>query len=318
MAMRISCPLPDCSYITDEVEPIVAAALLNIHVIQHQTASTPASSTPQPRGPKLERPRVDLGIDEETWNTFIRRWDTFRLGSDIDDTSAPRQLFHCTSEALGDLILKSDPTIITKSVMDVIAVIKSFAVIPVAVGVLRAELMQMSQSADEQFRTFAARVRGKAETCAFTTNVLCRCGETMNADYTDEAIRDVLLAGTYDMDIRREALSTIGIQEKPVNDVIAFVESREMARNAVPLAALSAVSTFKRESKTKQQLSPASDATDINEPSTTDKHKTGNCPECSNSFKLFSLNSRGWNKRPHKLCKECWHTKNRKRSSPPA
>ena len=105
---------------------------------------------------------MDIGIDEETWNAFTRRWDTFRLGSDIDDTSAPHQLFHCTSEALGDIILKSDPTITTKSLKDVTAVMKSFAVIPVAVGVLRAELMQMSQSADEQFRTFAARVHGKS------------------------------------------------------------------------------------------------------------------------------------------------------------
>ena len=57
----------------------------------------------------------------------------------------------------------------------------------------------------------------------------------MTADYTDdEAIRDVLLSGISDADIRREAMGMDDIQSKPVNEVIAFVEGREMARNATP------------------------------------------------------------------------------------
>ena len=99
---------------------------------------------------------------------------------------------------------------------------KSLAVIPVARGVNRAELFQMSQSNDEPIRTFAARVRGKAETCGFTTK--CKCGH--DAEYTEEVIRDVLLAGIADVDIRRDALSMPGILDKTTNDVIAIIETR--------------------------------------------------------------------------------------------
>ena len=130
------------------------------------------------------------------------------------------QLFQCASESLGDLILKADPDIQTKPVNDVMRVMQTFAVIPVAIGVRRAELMTMRQAPDELFRTFSARVKGKAETCLFTTSGVCKCEQVVKADYTTESVRDVLLAGIADLDIRREALSMSDMQNKSINDVI--------------------------------------------------------------------------------------------------
>jgi len=42
-------------------------------------------------------------------------------------------------------------------------------------------------------------------------------------------------------------LGTKDILEASVNDVIALVENKEMARNAFPLSAVSATSSFKRQ-----------------------------------------------------------------------
>ena len=81
---------------------------------------------------------------------------------------------------------------------------RSLAVIPVATGVLRADLLQVRQEREEPFRAFAARVRGKAETCEF--EAACECGKSV--DYTDNQVRDVLLNGINDPDIRREVLGT--------------------------------------------------------------------------------------------------------------
>ena len=111
----------------------------------------------------------------------------------------------------------------------------------VATGVVRAELVGMQQGRDEPFRASAARVRGKAETCRYHTN--CSCGNQV--DFTDIIIRDVLLAGISDVDIRRDVLGTDGILDKSVNDVVALVEGKEMARNALPLSAAG----FKRQQK---------------------------------------------------------------------
>ena len=116
--IKIQCPAPDCTFETAEAEASVVAVLLSIHASTVHTPQAIASGS-MPRGPKLDRPRVDSGLDEETWNAFIRRWEVFRLGSGITTGEAPRQLFHCASDALGDLILKSDPSVTTRTLDEV-------------------------------------------------------------------------------------------------------------------------------------------------------------------------------------------------------
>lgn len=59
------------------------------------------------------------------------------------------------------------------------------------------------------------------------------CGSSV--DYTDHIIRDVRINGINDYDIRRDMLGTPDELGKPVNDVVALVENKEMARNALPL-----------------------------------------------------------------------------------
>ena len=99
----------------------------------------------------------------------------------------------------------------------------------------------MQQERGDSIRAFAARVRGKAKTCAYITTCTC----LRKVDFIDSIIRDVLIAGIADLDIRREVLGTSVILERAVNDVIALVESKDMARNALPSSA-SDIFSFKR------------------------------------------------------------------------
>ena len=111
-----------------------------------------------------------------------------------------------------------------------LSAMRSLAIIPVATScVLRAELLQYRQERDGAFRAFSARVRGKAKTSSYSAT--CKCSQTL--DYTDHIIREVLLNGIYDPDIRREILGTTNILDKSVDDVIALVEQKEMVRNAL-------------------------------------------------------------------------------------
>ena len=102
--------------------------------------------------------------------------------------------------------------------------------------------MQMCQMRDETFRLFAARVCGKADTCAFSA--LCSCGLKVN--YTDHMIRDALLKGISDFDICREILGSADILTAVVNDAIALVESKEMGRSAIPAPDVSVASALAR------------------------------------------------------------------------
>lgn len=296
----VQCPLPTCTFRTSDEDATIVAALLNIHALSHTQAVAPPP-------PKLDRPRIDIGVEEEVWNSFLKRWETYKAGSGITETTAASHLFQCASEALGDLLLKTDTSIQSRSENDLLAVMKSLSVIPIAKGVLRAELMQLQQSPDEQFRTFAARVRGKAETCGFATKATCVCQQVFTVNYTHEMVRDVLLAGISDLDIRREALSMNDIQQRSINDIISFVEGREMARNATPGHTISALSSFKRHQHPMPQTQPPPNSK--GPIVTLDRNKTIPCPRCGSAFQPFKQRNNGsWNKKPHTICLQCWRT----------
>ena len=97
----------------------VALAVFTAHVTAHSAppaTPTPAATVPQaPRGQKLDRPKVGMGISKEDWNVFKRRWDAYVIGSGLDAADCSSQLFGCTDEKLGDTILKSPPQILTKA-----------------------------------------------------------------------------------------------------------------------------------------------------------------------------------------------------------
>ncbi len=314
----LACPLPTCEFRTDDVEVIGAAAILNIHALEHSARTPSAAATAErSKGPKLDRPKVDIGIATEQWNAFLRRWETFRTGSDIAPSSAPGQLFQCATEKLGDIILRAVPNFTSKSVDEALHIMRSFAVIPVSRGVLRSELAALRQEPDEQFRTFAARVQGKAEACDFKTKFSGTCGQcgtecSGDVYYTNDAIRDVLLNGIADIDIRREALGTTDIQDMPINNVIAFIEGREMARNANPSPTLSAISSYRRTSTAVAPSPPqhiSTSAKHVPQPSAANRAKTASCKDCGKTFHVFTERRRGWNTKPHECCVECWRVR---------
>ena len=66
--------------------------------------------------------------------------------------------------------------------------------------------------------------------------------------YTEQAIKDVMLAGVGDEDIRREVLSTEDILSRSSFEIISIIESKEMGRHATENSRnVSAVSSFQRQ-----------------------------------------------------------------------
>ncbi|KAK3745249.1 hypothetical protein QZH41_001847 [Actinostola sp. cb2023] len=310
--VKVECSVPHCDFKTDDVSEAIAIALLANHGLAHQ--STPPAIA---RGPKLDRPKVNVGVSTEGWNVFVRRWEVFRTGSGIDNASAPAQLFQCAGIELGDNILKANPDAASDNLPQLLADKRSLAVIPVATGVLRTELLQLRQERDEAFRAFTARMRGKAETCAFATK--CECGKSV--DYTNQVIRDVLLNGISDPDIRREVLGTKDILKTPVNDVVSLVENKEMARNALPSSTLYAVSSFRRQQNPLTGTTAAPPSHADRPPTHADGGKEARCPDCKNLFKIFTEGARGWNTKPHQVCVSCYRARRRSKrplQAPPA
>ena len=292
--VELECPIPGCNYRTPAgSSETVACTLLSAHSTIHMGGRTTAAP-----GPKLERPKVDSGLNQEEWNLFLRRWDAFVIGSGLDPANCSTQLFQCASDSLGDSLLRSNPGIMNRPTAELLALMKSLAVVAVATCVTRTELMNMSQQRDEQFRIFASRVRGKAETCNYKTR--CSCNNII--DFTDSIIRDILIAGIEDSDIRREVLGVKDILDTPINDIISLVESKEMARDALPLPVGNVSSSSYRRNKSKQ---PDKSQPDVPVP----------CPGCKKPFLRYTEGRFGRNKKPHKLCIDCYRIKRRQDKS---
>ena len=280
--IEIRCPIVGCGYSTGNVSEAVAVVLLSTHAIAH-SQPRPTSSTNVHSGPKLDRPKVGLGLSMEQWNLFTRKWDLFKSGSNIPDHLAATHLFQCADEDLADSLLKSDSNISSQSLDDVLKKMKALAVIPTAIGVLRSELLDMKQKRDEPFRGFASRVRGKAETCEFYAEIQCNCGTTNELDYTDHMMRDVLVAGIYDPDIRREVLGVEGITGKSINDVVSLLESKEMARDANTAKSSTFAISSKRDNNT-LRAPKVSPPPGFKEPSSSQKSQRSSCAQCGESF----------------------------------
>ena len=105
----LCCAYPGCDFKTEDSSEAITSIILQSHVFGHATAvaRSPVAGASS-SGPKLERPCIDAGVSLEEWNIFVRRWNVFRIGSGIDDSSAAPQLFQCATSTLGDALLKND------------------------------------------------------------------------------------------------------------------------------------------------------------------------------------------------------------------
>jgi len=66
----VDCLVPSCEFKTSDISESLAITLN--HSLAHQ--SSVAQSTPAAlRGPKLERPKINVGVSIEDWNVFLRR-----------------------------------------------------------------------------------------------------------------------------------------------------------------------------------------------------------------------------------------------------
>ena len=182
----------------------------------------------------------------------------------------------CTACFTVELVNTADKAIANMSTLNIdvlLAQVKTVAVKPVAVGILRTAAHSAKQAAGKRFQAFATKVRGLMTNCDYVDPcphapvpaagevqaMACNVASCTGTDYTASILRTILLAGIYDSDIRRSILGTIGIERKPVEEVINLVEMKEAACDASgtarPAAAAASTSSYKRD-RTSAKSSP--------------------------------------------------------------
>ena len=121
--------------------------------------------------------------------------------------------------------------------------------------VARVQLQQMQQDRDEPVRAFAARLRGQAGVCNF--QVECRC--SAQVDYSTTMIRDALIRGLADDEIRLDILGD-SQQDMSLESVLKYVEAKESGKRSAghlhggnSITSAAAASSYRRQEKNRLQ-----------------------------------------------------------------
>ena len=189
------------------------------------------------------------GTSEE-WSYFNQRWTEYKLATRLIGPDVIYQLLECCDEALRKDLSRSFSNLAASNEETLLNNIKSLAIRQENVMVARMQLQQMRQDRDEPARSFAARIKGQAGVCQF--DVLCECGRSIS--YSEQMIRDSLIIGLADDDIRLDILGQID-QEMTLDKVISFVEAKESGKrsagrlNHIPIsspATINAASSYRQ------------------------------------------------------------------------
>ena len=292
---RILCQYPDCDYVAENASENVAIALYNSHNNGHQRPSS------KQKVPRIERPVLKHDISDEEWYSFEADWTRFKRCTDIPDGDTADQLFQCCEHSLARLLLKENPDVVNDGEDALKVAMKKMAVLHIATSVRRTNLLAMKQEHGQSFREFNANVRATAATCEY--KIMCThacCAQLAAVDYTSMVVKDILIAGIADSDIRKDVLSISDLDSKTDKEVVQFVEEKEIALNALGSSLTTAgISAYNRTKKT-----PA----DVDGTLKKKLAMKGRCTACNTEISLYKTyrGSGRTNKEPYQKCVACF------------
>lgn len=293
---QIKCGFTGCDYVSENESEQVALIQFQSHIAAHQQPQGRAPTTKQ-KLPPIERPKLKQDVTEEEWDSFNQEWKRFSRCTDIPTGQEADQLFDCCERSLGRLLLKEDPSIIAAGEAALLEAMKKMAVIKIATSIRRTKLLSLKQEHGQAIREFYANVKAQASTCNFAV----KCGQACCAnkpevDYTPLVVKDILISGIADSEIRKDVLEWAELDVKSAKDLVGFVEGKETAKKAWTGQAsdVAGASGYKKSSKqdesdTKKKLSL----------------KT-KCAKCGAQIPQFTRNRVGRiNRTPYTICFKC-------------
>ena len=298
-SIKIDCQFTDCQFVAEHSSETVALAMFNSHLLIHQQQpSTSSNRSTKQKLPPIVRPQIKQDVTEEDWTAFKLEWIRFKRCTEMPPGQEADQLFDCCEKGLGRLLLKEDSAIVEAGEEALLKAIKRMAVIKVATSVRRTQLLGLKQDHGETFREFYANVKAQAHVCKFAINCPNECCKDAAAiDYTPMVIKDILVSGIADNDIRKDVLEWAELDIKSDKDIVGFVEGKETAKKAwsghqpAGVAGVSADRNYSNheDPDLKQKLS-----------------LRGKCSKCKTQIALYIRYKTGRaNKTPFKMCSKC-------------
>ena len=94
--------MPDDTALSSKIE------LLKIHNTVHTQGGAGTGHVLGVKA-KMDALKLQLGIDQQTWDQFMTRWTIYKTTMGIDGATASSWLFTCLDKDLEDAVLKANP-----------------------------------------------------------------------------------------------------------------------------------------------------------------------------------------------------------------
>ena len=215
-----SCPRDDCNFVTEPTEPVLAAAILNLHATSHATSS--AGQGNSTKAPPVERPKLQALCPKADWKVFNSRWKSFKAATNISANKLVHQLLGCLDNDLAKLVYNecADPENLDE--LNLLNLIEKVAVKPENVWVTREKLHSMKQDTGEPITSFAARLKSQARLCGFSKTLICKgagCGHSNTVDFTDTIVMGDLVRGMADPEVKAIVLGEV-VQHTELDELV--------------------------------------------------------------------------------------------------
>ena len=230
-APGLACSVPTCTYTTTDTVPDDTDIASKIQLLQiHTSAAHQGGAATRAPGvkAKMDPPRLQTGVDQQTWDQFMARWAIFKTTMGVDGGTASMWFFNCLDKDLGDEVLKANPGTPPQNITedDLVACTKKLAVKVESKLIHRIRMGQAVQPPGTGVNNFVAKLKGLARQCSFT--VTCKgCGAT--TDYSEEVINDQLVRGLDDQDILADLLGD-DKTDRTLMETVQFITRKEQAK----------------------------------------------------------------------------------------
>ena len=226
---NLPCGYPGCAYTTGELNSNAAAAVLNSHTVWHthmQSALTPAKRE------KVPRPTIDSNCTTAEWSYFESRWNEYKNATQLNGQDITIQLLACCTDSLRRDLYRTHGSQIQDTEQKILTDIRNLTVQEENTMVARVTLSNMRQDDAEKIPQFIARLKGQTSICKYTATSQCSgCQEQVTHSYMDEMVRDVLIKGITDSDIRQDILGEMK-QDMSLDQVTKYILAKLQAKQS--------------------------------------------------------------------------------------
>ena len=259
----VTCSAPDCEHSFGAARGNALVALIELHARTAHPPDAPAAATEPTtvRAEKVKRPTLTSQGTTEDWNYFYCRWGEYKAATKLAGADIVSQLLETCDDNLRRDLTRTHGSLVGESENAVLGFIKPFAIRLENVMVARVKLQSLHQERDESVRSFCARLRGQAGVCAFTKTKQCQCNEEVSVDFSEDMVRDALISGLADEDIRLHILGQAN-QTMTLDETLKLAEAQECGKRSagrlvqpsdLQTSAANATSSYRRRDITQPQ-----------------------------------------------------------------